>query len=401
MRIAVLAGIFPGVSTTFILDQIVCAIEAGHDVDIYGTIPSPQTVQHAEVERHRIAERTRYMGFQHRSPHRWLRIGNIAATLLANPLSAARVAKHASSLKHLSDAAVFLPKQRYDVIHCHFGTTALRVLPALDAAVLQGPFLVTFHGQDILRRPLPDYEALFRSNAYYTTNTHFLRKVATDLGCLPERVIKFPLGVDPQLFAVPQSRPTAPRVLTVGRLVEMKGVEFGLRAFAQVLQQIPDARYDVCGDGPLRASLERLAQELGIAENVCFHGAAPRHHIQRLMAESSVFLLPGVVDSRGQMESQGVVLVEAQACGLPVITSKVGGVPEVVRDGDTGFLVESKDVETLKDKLIRLLTDNDLRNAMGKHARAMVEQDLDQRVLNRRLLAIYERLASGQGLQSD
>lgn len=401
MRIAVLAGVFPGVSTTFILDQIVCAIEAGHDVDVYGTIPSVQAVQHAEVERHRIAERVRYMGFHHRARRRTLRIAQIAATLLAHPKSTGRVAKHAPSLKRLFDSAVFMPEQRYDVIHCHFGTTALRVLPAVDAGVLRGPLLVTFHGQDILRRPIPDYAALFRSNAYYTTNTHFLRNVATDLGCPPERVIKFPLGVNPQLFSVPETRAAAPRVLTVGRLVEMKGIEFGLRAFAQVLHKIPEARYDVCGDGPLRSSLERLAQELCIAQSVCFHGAASRQRIQQLMADASVFLLPGVVDSHGQMESQGVVLVEAQACGLPVITSKVGGVPEVVRDGETGFLVTSKDVGAFRDNLIRLLSDHDLRSSMGKQARWMVEQTLDQRVLNRRLLAIYERLASGQALPLD
>lgn len=399
MRIAVLAGIFPNVSTTFILDQVVCALDAGHEVDIYGTTPSRQPVQHPEVERYGLDGRTRYLRFNHKATHPALRVGLITWTLLSHPRLAARVRQQTKSLGRLYDSAAFLPRQQYDVIHCHFGTTALRVLPALQAGVLQGPLLVTFHGQDVMRRPVPDYSKLFGSDAHYTANTGFLSQKALALGCPPERLIRFPMGVDPQRFTVGTAPLDAasPRVLSVGRLVEFKGFEYGLRAFAKVLATIPNAYYDICGDGPLRAQLEALARELGVSSSVRFHGALPRQRVAELMNEASVFLLPGVVDQQGQVEAQGVVLLEAQASGVPVVASRVGGIPEVVRDGETGLLVAPKDVIATSEKLVALLSDPALRQRYSVAARAFVEREYDQRALNRRLLDLYASLARGGG----
>src|SRR5690606_7371878 len=267
MRIAVLAGIFPNVSTTFILDQIVSALEAGHEVDVYGATPSPHPVQHPEVERFALATRTRYLRFNHRAKRPLHRLGLIAATLLTHPKLTYRVRQHTSSVSRVCDSAVFFPARNYDVIHCHFGTTAVRVLPARDAGVLNGPMLVTFHGQDLTRRPVPDYGALFRSDAYYTANTQFLSQRALALGCPADRLLTFPMGVDVGRFvAYPKARDESrPRVVSAGRLVEIEGFEYGLRAFAETLRLVPNAQYDICGDGPLRASLEALAEQLGIA----------------------------------------------------------------------------------------------------------------------------------------
>jgi colanic acid/amylovoran biosynthesis glycosyltransferase len=397
MRIAVLAGIFPNVSTTFILDQVVCALDAGHEVDIYGTTPSQHAVQHPEVEGHGLAARTRYLRFNHRASHPLLRVGLITWTLLSNPKLAARVRQQTQSPGRLYDSAAFFPGQRYDVIHCHFGTTALRVLPTWQAGVLQGPMLVTFHGQDVMRRPVPNYAQLFRSDAHYTANTGFLTQKALALGCPSERLIAFPMGVDPERFTVGDADATRPRVLSVGRLVEFKGFEYGLRAFAEVLRTLPTAHYDICGDGPLRSQLEALARELGIASNVHFHGSLPRQRVAELMARAWVFLLPGVTDQQGQVEAQGVVLLEAQASGVPVVASRVGGIPEVVRDGETGLLVPSKDVAATSERLVTLLCDPELRARYSVAARAFVERDYNQRLLNRRLLDMYASLARGEG----
>lgn len=401
MRIAVLAGIFPNVSTTFILDQIVCALEAGHEVDVYGTTPSPNPVQHPEVERFALAHRTRYLRFNHRATQPLQRVGLIAATLLSHPKLTLRVRRHTASVGRLCDSAVFFQGRSYDVVHCHFGTTAVRVLPAHAAGVLQGRLLVTFHGQDLMRRPVPDYDALFRSDAYYTANTQFLSQRARALGCPTERLLNFPMGVDVSRFLVnPRAREQSlPRVVSVGRLVEFKGFEYGLRAFAETLRVVPNAHYDICGDGPLRASLEALAKQLGIASHVRFHGALSRPNVQGLMSQAWVFLLPGVVDQQGQCEAQGVVLLEAQASGVPVVASRVGGIPEVVVDGETGALVESKNVAETAERLVALLSDAALRDRYGAAARAFVEQRFDQRQLNRRLLDVYTSLARGEGIR--
>src|SRR4029077_5841450 len=136
---------------------------------------------------------------------------------------------------------------------------------------------------------------------------------------------------------------------TVGRLVEVKQQAVLIRAFAQVAATFPAARMVLVGDGPLRAELEATALSLGLSGAVLFAGYQPRP--ERFLAAMDVFVLPS------RAEAMPLVIPEAWAAGLPVVASRVGGIPELIEDGRTGLLVESGDVDGLAARLRQLLAD--------------------------------------------
>jgi colanic acid/amylovoran biosynthesis glycosyltransferase len=397
LRIAVVAGVFPGWSTTFVLDQIGAALAAGHHVDVFAMAPGATAVNHPDVARFGIKQRTRYLGFQHSAKSKGSRLLLLASRLLAHPRATTKLLAKTKSLRGLLDAAVFMSGADYDVVHCHFATNALRILPAWQSGILRGSLLVTFHGFDIMRRPLADYAPLWSSSASFSANTEFLKGRAIALGAPAERVKVFPMGVDPSLYQPKNRDPelTGPfAIVSVARLVEFKGIEFGLRAVANLISLGLEVRYEICGTGRLLEPLRALAEELGIAKQVSFLGAQNREQVIAAMQRADVFLLPGIEDSEGQCEAQGVVLLEAAACGLPVVASRIGGVPEVVDDEVSGFLTQPRNVPDLVARLQKLALEPALRRKMGQAGREHVLQHFDQRLLNQRLLATYTQLVS-------
>lgn len=157
---------------------------------------------------------------------------------------------------------------------------------------------------------------------------------------------------------VPDARPT---LLTVGNLRREKGHDTLLTAFSLVLEDVPDARLVLVGDGPQRDALHRRASELHVESSVEWAGFAP--DVWPFLARAWLFALPSFE------ETGGIAALEAMAAGLPVVASRVGGLPEVVADGATGLLVPPGDPAALAAPLVRLLTDADLRASMGAAAR--------------------------------
>jgi colanic acid/amylovoran biosynthesis glycosyltransferase len=202
-----------------------------------------------------------------------------------------------------------------------------------------------------------------------------------------------PVGVDLAKYNFTEreaaTRPPV-RVLTVARLVEAKGVEYALRAIARVIARHQEIHYQIVGDGPLRERLQGLAGELEIADHVSFLGGQSQGRISRLYEEADIFVLPSIIGPDGWQEGQGLVLMEAQATGLPIISTNTGGIPESIRDGETGFLVPERDVDSLAERLCFLIEHRHLRIQMGRAGRAYVEQNYDLNKLNDELVRLYQ-----------
>ncbi len=186
------------------------------------------------------------------------------------------------------------------------------------------------------------------------------------------------------------------RVLTVGRLVEKKGIEVSIRAVAEVVRRNKDVVYQIVGDGELRSAIEKLIDKLGVRHCVRLLGWKTQAELREIFADSHIFMLASVTAKDGDREGQGLVLQEAQAMGLPVLTTKHNGIPEGVLDGRTGYLVPEGDVEALADKLANLVDHPESWERMGREGRTFVEQGFDIEALNDRLVAIYKRLAGGE-----
>jgi colanic acid/amylovoran biosynthesis glycosyltransferase len=223
------------------------------------------------------------------------------------------------------------------------------------------------------------------------------------LGCDPQKLIVHRLGTE---LKKPSLLPTGPVrdgkivVLTIARLVEKKGVEFGIRAVAKLLKKHPEIEYIIVGDGPRRSSLQRLIESLGAGENIQLVGLKDQAEIADLLENSDVLLAPSITPESGDEEGTPVVIMEAFAQGLPVVSTHHAGIPEVVKDGISGFLVAERDVDALAAKLEVAIADPQLRLRMGECGRALVEEEYDNNKLNDRLVRIYHQAITGTVLGS-
>jgi colanic acid/amylovoran biosynthesis glycosyltransferase len=212
------------------------------------------------------------------------------------------------------------------------------------------------------------------------------------------------LAVPLQLF--PSSKLTGNdnlqiRLLSVGRLVEKKGFEYAIMAAARVIQQFPHIQYEIAGDGPLKSSLKRIIAELGIAKNVRLVGWRDREEILHLLRTAHIFIAPSVTTEDGDQEGIPMVLHEAMASRLPVVSTRHTGIPELVYDGETGFLVPERDPEAIADKVSYLLKNPDRRHKMGERGRAQIEQYHDFDRQTDRLIEIYRSLLEGRSLSPE
>lgn len=289
---------------------------------------------------------------------------------------------------------------RPKVVHAHFGLNG--VLAAPFARRAGAPLVVTFHGHDV--------SGLFPQNRFtlrygrYQLHADAMLAQASLLLCAsqeladllaqrsPEsarKLVVHRLGIELARFAACAAvRPDGPlRVVMIGRMVEKKGMAYGISAFARLCaEQVGEgAELVIAGDGPLRASLEAQARALGLGDRVRFAGVVDAARVPELLASAHVLLAPSVVARDGDRESGVIVLKEAGAARLPAIGTRHGGIPEIIDDGVTGFLVPERDAAALADKLILLSSDRKLCEAMGAAAYAKIAREYDSAAQNARL----------------
>ncbi len=407
MKIAFVVGEFPNLSVTFVINQITALIDRGHDVYIYASMPGNTTTVHSAVETYRLLDRTIYWSTRRQSA--LVRAIRAAGALFAHPftnpggrlrvLNFFKYGRSALSLTLAYRVMGFLPERTYDIIHCHFAPNALRALIARDVGILHGKLLTTFHGYDVNTYPAKHgkdiYRELFERGDLFTANSAFTVRRAVGLGCPSDKIIRLPVGVDLRLFSFGECRLNVGddiRILTVGRLAEVKGIEYGIRAVAKLMPTHPNVRYQVVGEGPLLTELNKLTAKLGVADRVDFLGGRTQDEVRRLYADAHLFMLPGVVARNKAEEAQGLVLIEAQAMGLPVLATRVGGIPESVLDGESGFLVAQRDVGALAAKLTHLIEHPELWPEIGRAGRAFVERNFNVNKLNDQLVDLYYKM---------
>ena len=259
-----------------------------------------------------------------------------------------------------------------DVLLAEFGFHAVRMM---DAARWSGlPMVVHFRGSDASAdrrlRPLAErYRQLMALAQGFIVKSRPMREVLLEFGASPDRIIISPSGADGSLFVDAAPAEAPPTVLFVGRLVEKKGPLDALEAFARARQCCAEqARLIVVGNGPLRAALMARVEALQLQDHVQLLGLQPPERIAQLMRQSRCLLLPSRVASDGDAEGCPVAVLEAQVAGLPVVSTRHAGIPEVVQNGTTAFLAEEGDVKALAKGLERLLCNAELAGRMGDAA---------------------------------
>lgn len=391
--IAYLTGEYPRATDTFIQREVLALRGLGMTINTCSIritaarhhVGEVQRSEHAQTFHVQSAAKNparllgAHMGALIRSPGRWL-----AALQLAWLTSPPGLRARLWQAFYFAEAGVLARHlQENGVVHLHNHSADSSGTVAMLASAMTGiPFSITLHGPAIFYEPkwwrLDEKIARAR---FVVCISHFCRSQAMLFSDQTHwhklRIVH--CGVTPASYGTVPRKPFLGRVCFVGRLDAVKGVPLLLEAFAAVRYRHPEARLTIVGDGPDRARLEAQMCDLELTEVVCFAGYLDERAVARLLEEVDMLILPSFA------EGLPVVLMEAMASRIPVIASRVAGVPELVEDGVSGFLVPPSDLETLIERLDQLLADPGLCARMGAAGRLRVEAEFDIALEARRL----------------
>ncbi len=406
MRIAFIVNCFPVLSETFVLNQVTGLIDRGHEVDIYADRLGDTTKVHPDVTKYCLLDRTYLLtpipdnllsrlvkGIE-------LFYTNFiqAPTITLRSLNLFKYGFLAASLRLLYTVTPVV-SQPYDIIHCQFGTQGFRGMWFRAINSPNAKLITIFRGHDISqfvsKRGKQVYQKLFQTGDFFLANCDFFRQKVVNLGCNPDRIIVHFSGLDVSKFTF-KPRYFSPgdkmRLVTTGRLVEKKGIEYVIRAIAELSERHPNLEYTIIGDGPLKEEFQQLIQTLNIDSFVNLVGWKSEQEIIEILDQSQIFVAPSITAQDGDQDAPINVLKEAMAMGLPVVSTYHGGIPELVEDGISGFLVPERDTSTLVEKLRYLIENPDCWLEMGQAGRTYVENHFDLNKLNDRLIDIYQHL---------
>lgn len=409
MKIAYLVGEFPRLSETFVIDEIKEHRRNGVDLTVI-SIFRPQSTPHLVPNIEGIP-----VLYVYRTTGRRLRLEQYWCALLAlltqwrlwrvpfgagfgsrtDRLNILGLAYRLKTISGLADA---------DLLHCHFGTRAHLAAALRSLGLINMKIVTTFHGFDIsatIEQKGPDhYRLLFRFGTLFLPISELWARKLQELGCDPDRIRVHHMGIDCALNEFRErrraSQPHPVKLVSIGRLVEKKGHVHTLRALARVRRHRPDIMptLEIVGDGDLEDALKKETLALGLTDVVTFHGGLPHADTLRILNDAAIFVLPSVTSKGGDMEGIPVSLMEAMARGLPVISTHHSGIPELVRDGECGFLVPEGDDESLARAIERMIDSAPKWPDIGRAGRRIVEEAFDRRKLGHRLLEYYREVSS-------
>lgn len=395
LRLTYIIGTYPSLTTTFIDREILAARRSGVDVRILSIRRSSGRLS---AEQERLREDVTYL-----LPVAWLPLiaghlrfalfdaGIYFGTLLylltrPHPGLRARL----MTLLHFAEgvyAAYLLRRNPGGQLHAHFVDRAATV--ALVASrLLRVPYSVTAHANDIYVHPVLLPEKLGAASSVITcTGYNQAHLVKLGAGRFDRKVQCIYHGLDLQHYQ-PRNRARSgkPLLLSVGQLKEKKGLTYLIDACTLLHERGYSFECQIVGAGPLRSTLEAQIQQSGLADVVRLCGALPHAEVIDKFGQASMFVLPCVLGANGDRDGIPNALLEAMAMQLPVVSTAISGIPEVVADGVNGLLVPPADTEALATALARLLDDADLRHELGVQGRRTVAEQFDVEWNVRRML---------------
>ena len=322
---------------------------------------------------------------------------------LAEPLEAARIAvrpilgrivKRRVSLPYARELRKLLGRERFDLVHAHiYASAAASALATVGSGL---PLVVTEHTEALWQGRggrLFSPWMYRRASRVIAVSDAIRRRLVERDGLSPAKITLLPNSVPPvrqahgDALPLPKELAERPLVGVVARLQPEKGVASFLKAASHVAGEVPDARFVVVGDGPLRKELFGLAEELGIRDRVLFLGFRP--DAQALLKLMDVVAVPSV------SEGTPLVVLEAMSAGVPVVASRVGGIPGQIQPGREGILVPPGDAQALGDALLGLLRDPESARRMGEAGRLRAETEFSHENMVRKVEGIYRDALTG------
>lgn len=402
MNIAYLAPELGALTSTFIYREVGALRKRGVTIALFSTSrPSDSQISEEALA---IVEETCYLydapvhniaagAARHLIRHP-LRSGRALALLVRDVLFA-QTSTPADRLKmfwhfltgcHLG---MLLEQSHVEHIHAHFAHVPAAI--AMYAAHMAGiSFSFTAHANDLFERGTALKEKVGRA-AFTAVISEYNRRFLEGRGCLAERIHLVHCGLDVSRYEFRPARPenSPPLVFSVGRFVEKKGFHILIRALALLQQQQISFRCVIAGTGPLFGPIQAQSESLGLAGCLEMPGGMPQERVKAMFDTADVFVLPCVVAESGDQDGIPVALMEAMALGVPVVSTGVSGIPELIADGENGLLAGAGDPAALAQAIRQIMQDSALGQRLAKQARATIEEHFNVETIATNLESLF------------
>lgn len=366
LKILFVLTYFPEAVSTAILNQITGLIDRGHNVYIYSKQIGDIEHAHPDITRYNLINRTY---FHSRNP-----LNNLPPNL-----------------------------DTFDIICCQFGYRGVEFIDIFKKQKLKAKFVTCFRGSDLskhIKENPRKYNELFKIGDLFLPVCNFFRERLISLGCNPRKIKVQHSSIDCKKFSF-KARSLGPndtiQIITVARLTEKKGLEYAIRAIKKLLKKFPRIEYKIVGTGPLQTKLEQLIKELNLQQNIQLIGWACQDKVAALLNEAHIFIHPSITDYKGSQEGIPNALKEAMAQGMPIVSTYHAGIPELVDNDVSGFLVPEKNVSALAKKIAFLIKNPGLWKKIGLAARKKVRDEFSREKTNDQLVEIFQNLLTKDG----
>jgi glycosyltransferase involved in cell wall biosynthesis len=292
--------------------------------------------------------------------------------------------------------------KHYNIIHCHWAIAGL--IGVIAGKLYNKRVVLMMHGAEVFvlgKNPILKF--VLKNVDYLISNSTFTEKKTLEVYPVANHQVISP-GVDIKRFYPQKKIPNLRKILNIseedifilaiGKFIPRKGFEYLIKAFNIIAnkRKITNIKLRIGGRGPLKKKYETMIKEYGLNSCISFLGYIKDEEIPSYYTEADIFVLPSIIDDRGDTEGLGVVLLEALACQTPCIASKVGGILDVIQKGENGFLVEQKNPVDLVGKILNLAQDENLRKKMGKRGSKNVLEKFNWNSIAIENIYIYEGL---------
>jgi glycosyltransferase involved in cell wall biosynthesis len=399
MRVCVLTTSFPlyrGITIgAHVLQQVRCLKELGVEVDVIAP-------HHPGAPRRELLNGISIYRFRYMFPQRWQTLC-YGAGIPANLQKSFWAKAQLPFLLLMLLINTLIIARRSDIIHAHWSLSGLA--GTIAGKLLHKPVVVMLHhGRASMRRDFAIKFVAKTANCILCNSQYTLSKLLQREKPKSAKVVspgvdveRFHPQVDKKPFfsrerKIPSNRPL---VLSLGRLIEWKGFQYLIDAMGMI-ESDPLPYLLIGGRGPLRNKLERQVRQKNLEDRIRIVDHIPFEFIHHYYRAADVFVLPSIIDKEGNTEGLGVVLLEALACGIPCIASRVGGITDIVQDGKNGFLVEPEDPAALAGKIAVLIEDDRLRKKMSEYGRRFVVNNFSWKAKAQEMYRIYQKLIESE-----
>ncbi len=290
-----------------------------------------------------------------------------------------------------------------DIIHAHFAVDAAYIIDLCQQT--KHPLVVSCYGYDISSFPHKYLgwggrylQQVWRNADCVLAMSNDMRSDLLSLGCPDKKIRTHYHGINLTRFTYSErtNGNAHLRLLFAGSLANRKGVEDALRAYAQLSDRYPQLEMRILGAGYLRPKLDQLVSEWGLVSRVTFGGFVPHENVQDELSNAHIFCHPSWTLENGDKEGIPGTIVEAMASGLPIVSTRHAGIPEMVRDGEDGLLVAERDIDGIAGAISTLVDNPNLRSQMGRNAALHARQKADAVLLTKELEAIYQEVMDAE-----